>query len=122
MNRPCLGSYTIIYPHDSFPNQADAIIASLSKYDRRQAGMRVYMDGYLEYMLTDFGCEESGEDFYERYIFEMRDSFSVMQAPRYEVTNDPGGHVLGANRAAWICAMIMLDSFLHLTIAMNTKL
>ena len=76
------GSYTLIYPHGVFPTQAHAIITSLAQYDRRRAGIRVFRDGALDYFLDQFGNPAAGDHFHDDFIYEIKDSLCVVEAPK----------------------------------------
>lgn len=112
MHHASWGSYTIIYPHGRFPTQAHAIIASLSQYDRRRAGIRIFMDGALDYILDQFGNPAAGDHFHDDFIYEIKDSLCVVEAPKHDVTIDRNAHVHAADRVAWICSMLMLYKFI----------
>ena len=112
MRHASWGSYTIIYPHGRFPTQAHAIITSLSQYDRRRAGIRVFRDGALDYILDGFGNPAAGDDFRDNYIYEIKDSLCVVEAPKRDKTIDRNAYVLAADQDIWVCSMLMLYKFI----------
>ena len=112
MERPSWGSYTIMYPRKKFNTQGRAILAAMSSYDRKEYGVKVYMDGHLDKLLAQFGREEFGTEYWSNFVFEIRDSLCVVQPPTNDVSDDTKtGRVLGENHTAWICTMLLLSNF-----------
>ena len=80
-----------------FKSQGLAIIAAMSNYDRKEKGIKVYMDGHLEILLSKFGtCGAGIADWWDNLHIEMSDSLCVLQASTNDVSNDTKtGRVLG---------------------------
>ena len=112
MELPSWGSYTIMYPKKMFRTQGQAIIAAMSSHDRKEKGIKVYMDGHLDELLKYFGRGDFDEDWWKNFIFQIGDSLCTVQAPTNDVSDDTKtGKILGENHTAWICTMLLLSNF-----------